>query len=443
MSSQNSDLPEGFKITELGPLPQEWETARLGELFEIKQGKALSPEHRRGISPGLFLRTANVFWGRLDLANVDNMDFTDNEVSQLRLMPNDLLVCEGGDIGRTAIWRGQLDVCCYQNHLHRLRAIRDTVYPLYYMYWMQAAHLLLGLYEGTGNKTTIPNLSQSRLKSFILPVPPLPEQKAIARVLSTIQKAVETQDKVIAAAKELRKSLMRHLFNYGPVPVSEADKIPLKDTEIGAVPEHWEVVKIRDVAEFQGGYAFKSGNYVKEGVKLLKIANVSFGKVVWDDVSFLPDEYMENYEDYSLHRGEIIMAMTRPIVAGGIKVARLEEKDCPSLLNQRVGRFRIGNSINAEYLFQILFNKSFVDAIGLGAIGSQQPNISASQIESIIIPLPSLSVQLEIADMLSAVDSKIESEENRKAALQTLFKTMLHHLMTGKVRVKELEAQLL
>ncbi len=127
MSSQSNGLPEGFKMTELGPMPENWETTRLGDIFEIKQGKALSPEHRRGISPRLFLRTANVFWGHLDLANVDSMDFTDNEVSQLRLMPNDLLVCEGGDIGRTAIWRGQLDVCCYQNHLHRLRAVKDAI----------------------------------------------------------------------------------------------------------------------------------------------------------------------------------------------------------------------------------------------------------------------------------------------------------------------------
>jgi type I restriction enzyme S subunit len=222
-------LPEADKIpikeTEIGHLPEEWETAKLGDLFEIKQGKALSPQHRRGISPRLFLRTANVFWGRLDLANLDSMDFTDSEVSQLRLMPNDLLVCEGGDIGRTAIWRGELDVCCYQNHLHRLRPIRDVVYPLFYMYWMQAAHLLFGLYGGTGNKTTIPNLSQSRLKSFVLPLPPLPEQQEIASVLSAVDEKIETEQKRKASLQTLFKTMLHFLMT---------GKVRVKGLEVSA-----------------------------------------------------------------------------------------------------------------------------------------------------------------------------------------------------------------
>ena len=207
-----------LKETEIGLVPEEWEIARLGDLFEIKQGKALSPQHRRGISPRLFLRTANVFWGRLDLANLDSMDFTDSEVSQLRLMPNDLLVCEGGDIGRTAIWRGELDVCCYQNHLHRLRAVRDVFYPLFYMYWMQAAYLLFGLYGGTGNKTTIPNLSQSRLKSFVLPLPPLPEQQQIASILSAVDQKIETAQNRKASLQTLFQTML-HLLMTGKIRV--------------------------------------------------------------------------------------------------------------------------------------------------------------------------------------------------------------------------------
>jgi len=105
------------------------------------------------------------------------------------------------------------------------------------------------LYRFEGNVTTIPNLSSSRVKNFKIPFPPLPEQRSIAFVLSTLQQAKEKTDSVITATRALKKSLMKHLFTYGPVPLQEAEKVPLKETEIGMVPEEWEVVKLGVVAE--------------------------------------------------------------------------------------------------------------------------------------------------------------------------------------------------
>ncbi|BCX05871.1 MAG: restriction modification system DNA specificity subunit [Candidatus Roseilinea sp.] len=199
--------------TQLGPLPAHWQVVRLGEVFDIQQGKSLSPKSRSGPRMRPFLRTANVFWGRLDLSNVDQMHFDESEERRLALKPGDLLVCEGGDIGRTAIWEGQLPLCLYQNHLHRLRSLREDVFPFFYMYWMQAAWTLLGLYGGSGNKTTIPNLSQSRLASFLIPLPPLPEQREIARILQAVDRRIEAEEAYRAAAQELFRSLLHELMS--------------------------------------------------------------------------------------------------------------------------------------------------------------------------------------------------------------------------------------
>ena len=146
------------------------------------------------------------------------------------------------------------------------------------------------------------------------------------------------------------------------------------------VPESWKVKQIGNFCKVQGGYAFKSSDYQKNGIKLFKISNVSFGKTVWVETSFLSTSYIEKYSEYLLMPGDLLMAMTRPIVSGGIKITRLRNEDCPCLLNQRVARFNTSLSINKEYLFQVLFNPYFINAIGLGALGSQQPNISATQI---------------------------------------------------------------
>ncbi len=86
-----------------------------------------------------FLRTSNVLWGRIDLSTVDYMHFEEDEEQRLALKAGDLLVCEGGEIGRTAIWNGQIEPCYYQNHLHRLRSRRSDIEPVFYMYWMEVA----------------------------------------------------------------------------------------------------------------------------------------------------------------------------------------------------------------------------------------------------------------------------------------------------------------
>lgn len=217
-----------LKETEIGLVPEHWEVVRLGEIFEIQQGKALSPKSRFGSRMRPFLRTANILWGRIDLSNVDYMHFEESEEQRLALRAGDLLVCEGGDIGRTAIWNGQIQPCYYQNHLHRLRPNCSDVEPTFYMYWMETAWTILRLYGGAGNKTTIPNLSQSRLSSFPIPFPSLSEQRTIARVLRTVDKKLQAEEARKQALEALFKTLLNNLMT---------GKIRVKDVVLPNVGE--------------------------------------------------------------------------------------------------------------------------------------------------------------------------------------------------------------
>lgn len=152
---------------------------------------------------------------RLGEVDVDEMDFTDKEVSNLALQKGDLLICEGGDVGRTAIWQGELPLCLYQNHIHRLRAI-DQVEPKFYMYWMRAAYQVYSIYAGEESRTAIPNLSVGRLREFIAPLPPLAEQRRIVAYLDQVQQQVSAlrraQVETDTELKRLEQAILERAF---------------------------------------------------------------------------------------------------------------------------------------------------------------------------------------------------------------------------------------
>ena len=194
-------------------MPKNWKVVKIENLFNLKQGKSLSSKKQTGLYLKPFLRTSNVFWGYLDIEKVDYMDILDTERENLRLQKDDLLVCEGGDIGRTAIWDEELKECYYQNHIHRLRSKKtDNVYPLFYMYWMNVSVRLLNIYGAFGNRTTIPNLPGKRLLQFLIPLPPLEEQKEIADILQSIDQKIEKHESKKASLEDLFKAMLNKLM---------------------------------------------------------------------------------------------------------------------------------------------------------------------------------------------------------------------------------------
>lgn len=208
--------------TEIGSLPRDWNIAELKDLFQIQQGKALSKEHREGKSPSKFLRTSNVYWGRLDLSVIDQMDFTNDERRKLKLEKGDLLICEGGEIGRTALWNNELEDCYYQNHIFRARAKSELVHPAFYMYWMHASFTVLGLYQGYGTRTTISNLSKSRLGSFPVPLPPYSIQERIAGILSVLDQKLDAEEAHKQSLETLFTTLLAQLMT-GTLRVSTSE----------------------------------------------------------------------------------------------------------------------------------------------------------------------------------------------------------------------------
>jgi len=203
---------EPQKETEIGLVPESWKLDRVDSAFEIQQGKQVSKKNREGDNQKPFLRTKNVFWNRLDLTDLDKMNFSEVEEKRLELHPGDLLTCEGGDIGRTALWNGEVQNCYFQNHLHRLRSKNGRVEPQFGVYWFWYAFNEAKLYFGRGNITTIPNLSRSKLAELPMAFPSYSEQKEIVALLDLLGNRSSTAEHKKIQLEDLFRTLLHELM---------------------------------------------------------------------------------------------------------------------------------------------------------------------------------------------------------------------------------------
>jgi len=281
------------------------------------------------------------------------------------------------------------------------------------------------------------SISLERLKQISLPIPPLSEQRDISHVLSTIQRAIEAQDKVISAARELKKSLMRHLFTYGPIPVSEVDQVPLKETEIGAMPESWKVAHLGDVVKDKiTDGVHKTPSYVEFGVPFITAKDIVNNRIDFTNSRNIPmSEHLVLTKRFKPEKGDILL--TKVGTVGNVALVDTED---PFSIFVQLALIKPDNAqVDSICLKYVLLSESLQEEIVKKSAQSTMKFIGTQKIAQIDIPLPTLVEQHEIAMILTAIDNKIQSEENRKASLQTLFKTMLHLLMTGQLRVNNLK----
>ena len=412
-----------------------WSWRPLGELFEIGAGKSMSAAARNGPDKTPFLRTSNVFWDQIDLSTVDEMAIPEHELSKKLLQPGDLLVCEGGEIGRAAIWNGEVEIMSFQNHLHRLRPIVEGVEPRFYVYFLQSAFTQLGIFEGAGNKTTIPNLSRSRLAGLEVPQPNINEQLAIVAALSRIREAIKTHDQSVALAQDLKRAAMQMLFTRG------LKDEPQKGTETGPVPESWELIPVANIATVKGGKRMPKGVSLTEentGKPYIRVTDFQDHSVAVDQVLFIPKGYEDLIARYVISSDDIYIS-----IAGTIGlVGQVPESLNGANLTENAAKICLTDpNVDARFLMYALSSNACQTQI-LEATGrNAQPKLALNRIEQIKLPIPkNLNDQREVTSILDAIDRKIDLHQKKRAVLDDLFKALLYKLMTGEIRVGSLDS---
>ncbi len=398
----NTKTNNEYKPTELGPLPQEWQVVRLGEVAEISSGgSAPQGEHYfRGDKP--FIRVSHI---DNEDSTIKCYDLITNEAVKdykLKLFPKGTIVFPKSGATVYLEKRAMLPIDAYiVSHLCAVIS-KDKKSNQNFLF-----HVLKSKKLADKKADGYPTLNLSEVKEILIPLPPLSEQKKIAEVLSTVQKAIEIESKLIERTKELKKSTMHKLFTEG----TKGEK--QKMTEISPIPESWEVESVSSTLipiRFPRSYQILSSEIKPSG----KYPVIDQGQL-----------FIAGYSDYS----EKVISEHLPLVIFGDHTRVVKYVDFPFIIGADGTKIlKPKPDYNTKFFYYALL---FID------IPSRGYNRHFSILKEKIIPKPPLSEQQAIADILSTIDQKIEFHTNKKQKLEELFRTLLHELMTAKISVND------
>lgn len=272
-----------------------WEKVRLGDVTDSCLGKMLDQHKNKGdLHP--YLANINVRWGNFELDNLPQMRFEDSENERYGIQYGDLIVCEGGEPGRCAIWKEQIPNMKIQKALHRIR-VHDCLDYRYLYYWFLWAGKR-GELEQYFTGSTIKHMPGEKLKSIVIDMPPLNTQRYIASILSAYDDLIENNQKQIKLLEEAAQRLYKEWFVDLRFPGWEKTKI------VDGVPEGWERLPLPQIADIQYGFAFDGSlfNSSGYGTPIVRIRNIPDA-----ETSDFTSE--EASSEYLINNGDIIVGM--------------------------------------------------------------------------------------------------------------------------------------
>lgn len=427
----------------LGEVPAHWDVAPLKRGFLVTLGKMLQPDSS-GPEDALlpYLRAANIQWTGVDVSDVKHMWLSSRDRKQLALRHGDLLVSEGGDVGRSCLWADEVPNCSFQNSVNRVRAIEGGSTRFLY-YWMSTIKDK-GYVDVLCNKSTIAHFTAEKVAAVPVPFPSVQEQHGIAgfldRETAKIDALMAEQEQLIALLKEKRQAVISRAVTQGLDP-----SVPMKDSGVewlGQVPAHWAVGKCGFYLRILSGFAFPSSGFTDDASdhRLLRGANVGVSRLKWNDTVYWQRSEGDGLDDYEMVEGDLVIGMDRPLIGEGMRVAKVTAEDLPSLLLQRVASLKVGNKLHADYLHYLLASEMFVAHFSPETTGVSVPHISPDQINKFVIPIPPMSEQLAIVDdvkrLLAEFGGLIVESETAISLLQERRTALISAAVTGQIDVR-------
>ena len=423
----------------LDEVPGHWDVAPVYARYEVTLGKMLDANRVTGESSGRYLRNVDVQWGAVRVTDLPEMDFSESERDRYRLRPGDLLVCEGGEVGRTSIWSGELDECFYQKALHRLRPRLDSDEPRFF-YFLMYALVKRGVFSAGGNPNTIDHLTAVQLKHHRVPFPPAPEQRAIANFLdrktAKIDALVAKKEQLTDLLQEKRTALITRAVTRGLDP-----NVHMRDSSVewlGGIPAHWEIAPVYARYRVALGKMLDAKSITGESPgKYLRNVDVQWDVVNVEDLpqmDFRPSERNR----YLLRRGDLLVCEGGEVGRTAMWSGELDE----CFYQKAIHRVRPRSQGEVPRFFYFLM-RALADrgVFTAGGNANTIDHLTAVQLRHYRVPFPSSCEQDAIVDFLdretASIDALVGKIDQAIALLLELRTALVSAAVTGKIDVRE------
>lgn len=378
----------------------------------IRNGVNIKNDKSKGGIP--ITRIETISDGIVNENKMGYADIIDDRYKEYYLKQNDILMSHinsAKHLGKVAIFNGHKKIIHGMNLLD-IRLNNDICNSKYVYYFFKTKRFKQQLNRISKQSVNQSSFTVNDLKKVKISLPLLEKQKMIANKLDKVQAIIDLRKKQIEELDELIKSQFVEMFKT----------------------KNYDKNRIGDFGKLQGGYAFKSKDFIENGIKLVQISNVNKDSLDWNEINRLPEEYIEKYKDYSLNVGDIVIAMTRPIIKSlnEVKIAYVSEKDVPCLLNQLVGRFLIDESrISKFYLTYCCKLDDFKNYVEKMSGNSLQPNISSKQVEDYTIEVPPIELQNQFADIVKQINKQKFMIEKSLKEIEELQESLMNIYFGG------------
>lgn len=400
-------MKPGYKQTEVGVIPEVWEVKSLSEIAFVTSGKRLplgtSLVDRE--TPHPYVRVTDMKPGTVELADIKYVpEEVFPSIKRYRIYTEDLFISVAGSLGIVGKIPKEINGANLTENADR---ITDITCSQDFLLYVLMSPLIQNEIQSLQTVGAQPKLALGKIREFLIPNPPLPEQRAIATALSDVDALLAALEKLIAKKRDLKQAAMQQLLT--------------SQTRLPGFKGKWETKRLGTLLRFQVGFPFSSAffNEKGEGMRLIKNRDLKS-----DDQVF---HYSGKYEDaFIVRNGDVLVGMD------GDFLPCLWSKG-PALLNQRVGRVIPTAGLNLTYTFYALLEP--LKEIETITSSTTVKHLSHGDIEGIELKMPSLPEQTAIATVLSDMDLELAALEQRRDKTRALKQGMMQELLTGRTRL--------
>ena len=420
------NIPENYQLAEAGLIPCEWQAKKLGELFKFKNGvNAEKKQYGKGIK---FINVLEVIQKNSLLyddipgfISLDPESIKSNIVQKGDVIFNRTSETQE-EIGLTAVYLDEQEVV-FGGFVIRAKPINDLIDCYFCKYGFSSLTVRNQIIK-RGQGAIRANIGQSDLKEVFIPLPPLPEQKAIALSLSDTDALITECDRLITKKRHIKQGTMQQLL-------TGKKRLPGFSGE-------WEVKKLGGECELitKGTTPTSLGKRFKNnGINFIKAESLEEnGDVIIDKIAFIDYETHSLLKRSQLQENDILVSIAR--VLG--RTAMVKKELLPANTNQAlaIARLRESGKITHIYIFYYLKSSLIRKQIDFINVQAAQANLSWENINDLIIYFPSLPEPKAIAQILSDMDAEIAALEQKRDKYKALKQGMMQELLTGKTRLK-------